>query len=518
MASKIPEQCRKLEIGTVRDTGEKLIKYNSLAEALGYDRYLSLSHSRLGKCVTACNETRFTRWSKGGNQFRVLNLRKVVEVILPNFMDGFFRELHGQPSRRHWHGTDPREIYHNAEIVLQFLKERLNMSYDPTSPQAQKGTLGEKIFTKLAQQYGWHVENMTAELGTYKVDFMCSDENGEAFLVEVKTYDSKFDVSGRYFSLLDECWDKACNQSRSMNHPLTWCFVDAVTGTAWYADANDLLKPCTINGKNYPERINFDPEGGTQPARAFHINQFNFLGNIDPDDLKQLRAINVKGAESSDAASNASEASDAVDNAPDEEVPTDSTQSEADVAKLTQSLQVPGERPVDLYFANGDYYLIASHLRRATGFTGDKVVDCCKVYRFRQGNKSLRPCFIHLRDVPAFCMQIHDEYKDFKVGSFRKKCAQTARELARWFEDFIPAFYGEKPVQSQDDTANDESDAAILQRTFKDLYDSVNQATKKWNALCDILTHIKKRSEQEQLYDIFAEVFKNSNAKQAAAR
>ena len=130
MSIKIPEQCRKLKFGTMPDTGETIIVYNSLTEALGYNKFLSLSHSRFGKCVSACcKPVRMSYRFKKGRAISAyaLPLKKVVEVILPNFMDGFFRELNGQPSRRRWHGTDPREIYHNAEVVLRFLTEHLGM-------------------------------------------------------------------------------------------------------------------------------------------------------------------------------------------------------------------------------------------------------------------------------------------------------------------------------------------------------------------------------------------------------
>lgn len=67
----------------------------------------------------------------------VLKLKKVVEGILPRFLEGFLRETRQSESRQQFFGAKPEEIFRRTKILLETLKEKM-MSYDANSLQAKK--------------------------------------------------------------------------------------------------------------------------------------------------------------------------------------------------------------------------------------------------------------------------------------------------------------------------------------------------------------------------------------------
>lgn len=266
---------------------ELVIPQNNLTVAIGYNKFLSLKTSRLGQFCDKANAVK-----KIGNR-NMLKLDKVVKVVLPAFLKGYFREFNGQPSRQNFCKIDPKEIYHNAEIVLKILKERMYMSYDPNSLEAKKGTLGEAIIKKILEGRGWIIEKPadTFKSGASIVDFYCHSPDGTAGnFAEVKTQIAyPYGIEKAFCYSFSTKQIEAYKEYARKHGVLAMYIVDPEAGVVFGQDLAILEMPIKIDGREYPFDKCVEIMGGD--FHYWHRNQFNELCNIPEDDLAELRKL-----------------------------------------------------------------------------------------------------------------------------------------------------------------------------------------------------------------------------------
>ena len=109
------------DIVTTTYQGKILIKQNTLTVAMGLSKDISPTDSRLGKYINAFNavtKIKSVRW---------LDVQKVVEGILPQFLNGYLGEIRGSPSRQQFCKNTPTFIFQNTKAVLDILKENFSM-------------------------------------------------------------------------------------------------------------------------------------------------------------------------------------------------------------------------------------------------------------------------------------------------------------------------------------------------------------------------------------------------------
>lgn len=109
------------DIVTTTYQGKILIKQNTLTVAMGLSKDISPTDSRLGKYINAFNavtKIKSVRW---------LDAQKVVEGILPQFLNGYLGEIRGSPSRQQFCKNTPTFIFQNTKAVLDILKENFSM-------------------------------------------------------------------------------------------------------------------------------------------------------------------------------------------------------------------------------------------------------------------------------------------------------------------------------------------------------------------------------------------------------
>ena len=223
----------------------------------------------------------------------LLDLKLLVENILPQFLKDFLRTIRGQPSRQQFFGKDPMKIYHNTERLLQILKGRLYMIYNPNSLEAKKGALGEAIVKKILERFGWIVEKPadTFKSGASIVDFYCRSFDGTVGdFTEVKTQ-----IAYPYGIEKAPCYSfptkriEAYKEYSRTHGALKIFVVDPEAGEVFGQKLDILENPTLIDGKEYPFNKHVEIMGGD--FHYWHRNQFELFALIDEDDLAELRKL-----------------------------------------------------------------------------------------------------------------------------------------------------------------------------------------------------------------------------------
>lgn len=168
------------DIVTTTYQGKILIKQNTLTVAMGLSKDISPTDSRLGKYINVFNavtKIKSVRW---------LDAQKVVEGILPQFLNGYLGEIRGSPSRQQFCKNTPTFIFQNTKAVLDILKENFSMhNLKPiktiTTPNGTKlGVYKEngKLFygiSRLAKALGFSqfANDSTLAMAFKNKDFYC---------------------------------------------------------------------------------------------------------------------------------------------------------------------------------------------------------------------------------------------------------------------------------------------------------------------------------------------------------
>lgn len=283
---------------TVDNQGVYRVKMNDLALCLGYNKYLSLSHTRLGKYITrfdACRKINHTNW---------LDLHKVVTGVLPRFVDEFFFEVRQSDSRQQFFGNAPEDIYSRTKVVLESLKEWWNLCLDKNSPSYKKGKLGELLCIEaMKRQCGTitRLDGHPPEEDSFDViDFRAKNIHAEEWLIEVKTRNGTFPfANGKYpcysFPRVDvEAWTKRANDFLL---PLELWIVDYKTGGIFMGKFDDtaggLNSPKTIDFKEFP--LTYATDKGDMVY--FHQSQFSRVIPLTEREITAFRAIDSENIE-----------------------------------------------------------------------------------------------------------------------------------------------------------------------------------------------------------------------------
>lgn len=281
---------------TVDDQGVYRVKMNDLALCLGYNKYLSLSYTRLGKYITrfdACRKINHTNW---------LDLHKVVTGVLPRFVDEFFFEVRQSDSRQQFFGNAPEDIYSRTKVVLESLKEWWNLCLDKNSSSYKKGKFGEFVCIKAVQLRGETITRLDGrppeEDSFDVVDFRVRNRNGVDLLIEVKTRNGTYPfANGKYpcysFPRVDvEAWTKRANDFLL---PLELWIVDYASGEIFMGKFDELNTPKTIDFKEFP-LIHKTNKGDIV---YFHQKQFRHTRQLTESEIATFRAIDSEDANTS---------------------------------------------------------------------------------------------------------------------------------------------------------------------------------------------------------------------------
>ena len=304
--------------------------------------------------------------------------------------------------------------------------------YDPNALETKRGTLGEEIVRRYYESRGCKVEHMRDARGVYKVDFKITD--GDYFwYTEVKTYASKEDEFGRHFNITDEYFNRAQTFADNNCAKLELAFVDPVTGRFYLSPADELLEPVTINGREYPDRINFSPADGSKPARSFHVNQFDSCPIAD-DILAKLREL----YDTPDAQG--------------EVEPLD------DSAKVVRTFDFNGKK-LDVYQVDGSdkFFVMHRQIFKLIGFAGGSAKHFAAnigatIYTFRVGNRHMNPNFLDVRDLPDVLKKFRavNDTPDRRTDKYQRKLnAQRLEEFLRM--TVLPTLYGGVIIQTHDE-------------------------------------------------------------------
>lgn len=277
------------EIALLKDDerGALWIKQNQLTVAMGYNKYLSKTHSRLGQFIMNAGAL------KKAGKVNMLNLQKVVEHVLPLYLKGFFGTLHGQPSRRQFFNNEPNTIYHHTVQLLEVLRGKLDMCYDPNSLAVKKGALGEKIAKKCLEQLSGHAlekPNDTFTSGASIVDFVSHHANGDIYY-EVKTqiaYPYGIEKAMLY-SFPTSRINAYKKYAEEHDVDIMLVIVDPSDGYIYEAPLDVLEELTTIDARQYPFDKYNEALGGE--FHYWHREQFSRLIEISPDELAELQKL-----------------------------------------------------------------------------------------------------------------------------------------------------------------------------------------------------------------------------------
>lgn len=426
--------------------GELWIQQNNLTVALGYSKYLGRNKKRgsgLGKYFHG------NVMKKLGN-LNLLNLRLVVESVLPQFLKGFFRAINGQPSRQKLFGNKPADIFHNTEAVLTILKERLNMCYDPNSPEARKGALGENIVDKYLSKAGYDVEvpieraNGSASV----VDFEIFSNDRLVFCAEVKTqaaYPYGIEQAPCYSFPKDKI-DAYVRYAHEHDKPVNFYVVDPTDGFVRFANIFNLLKP-TIIARQFPSVS--QNNGLNCICYYFHREQFGGKFAIEPNDLAELRklfGIESKPTQEPDK-----------ETAPEEKpAPSEPATKNADI------LTAPNGTIISIIKATNDsrFFVKASQIDTAIGnvahgispkstlMTAAKTLGVTEYHTNDFRNRKV--FLLAVDDVPRVLSQY---YKNTCTATPKTKKFQRAQEALRlrdWFQSVVLPQFGSSHVEKQE--------------------------------------------------------------------
>lgn len=145
-----------------------------------------------------------------------------------------------------------------------------------------KGALGEAVAAELLRQKNNTVERCIDKFDSVNPDFYMRWDCGEA-LCEVKSYHMNVFNGEKSFIVQVEQFDKPQAFARKKNMSLWWIFVDDRTGKVYWQLQDDFAKAMS--------KVNFDTEGGTQPAYKIPVDKLRLLGEVDPVSTRELRRL-----------------------------------------------------------------------------------------------------------------------------------------------------------------------------------------------------------------------------------
>lgn len=255
------------------------------------------------------------------------------------------------------------------------------MAFDMNTLETQKGVYGQELAMSFLRNRGYDVRDMKVSEGVFDVDFEITDDKGRKMFVEVKTYSSSqmYGV-GRTFAIRDDLLNVAQNYAWHNDLPLSFMFIDDMTGKAYLQNTNVLFAVKEIYGIKFPTQIYFSPQDESQPAHVFHVDQFINFATLSEKQIEKLRSYSPnkiyppikndtsrKSAEiiQADAITTKLPPPPADQSGETPEIPT----IPHDTLKKIQTIKASDSRKLIVWFApNGKFWLRASELNVFLGY------------------------------------------------------------------------------------------------------------------------------------------------------
>lgn len=166
------------------------------------------------------------------------------------------------------------------------------MCYDPNSPQAKLGALGEEIVKRyLEQDFSVKKPSDTFASGASIVGFELFEDGNLTGLVEVKVQSSyPYGIEqAPCYSFPASRINTYLEYSNARGLPLRLYVVDPSTETVFQQTLRLLHLSTTIDGRKFPFDKAVRTLGGV--CRYFHTNQFEYAFTLSDEDVNSLRAI-----------------------------------------------------------------------------------------------------------------------------------------------------------------------------------------------------------------------------------
>lgn len=168
------------------------------------------------------------------------------------------------------------------------------MSYDPNSPQARKGALGEQIVKRLLEKFGCTVERpdgMPEDSATL-IDWHAWGASG-LVCVEVKTI-KKFPYSHikiPTFKIPLAKYEAYKREAQERGGELELYFVSSEDGKIYASNARVLDEGYREGGFEFPLTVTLKDD---DPEICFCLDQFTYKWVIEPEDLAALKALDAE--------------------------------------------------------------------------------------------------------------------------------------------------------------------------------------------------------------------------------
>lgn len=304
------------------------------------------------------------------------------------------------------------------------------MSYDPTTPAARKGKLGEQIVKRLLEKFGCTVERPDGmpEDSATAIDWLVW-ENGGLVCVEVKTI-KKFMYSHIPISTFKiplakyECYKR---EAQERGAELELYFVSSEDGRIYAANARILDEGYREGGFEFPVTVEMKDN---DPDICFCLDQFTYKWSIEPEDLEALREIDAEFQSSGVSV-----------------VPKSVQASTAPVQELSSRCFVaPNGTELEFCPFERDMYVSARKFKAALGYSNswDEKGFVEQAARSAQVAPSSRDETKYLRahDIPKLLDAFIQLTSTAKVGTSKYSRSEAAMELKAWFnETVMPALY-----------------------------------------------------------------------------
>lgn len=339
-----------------------------------------------------------------------------------------------------------RDWFQNEVLPL---KGAFSMSYDPTTPAARKGKLGEQIVKRLLEKFGCTVERPDGmpENSATAIDWLVW-ENGGLVCVEVKTI-KKFMYSHIPIPTFKiplakyECYKR---EAQERGAELELYFVSSEDGRIYAANARILDEGYREGGFEFPVTVEMKDN---DPDICFCLDQFTYKWSIEPEDLEALRAIDAEFQ--SNGVSALSEPVQTMAQARADTEPAQKPVQELSSRWFTSpngtELEFcPFESDLRAGCTSPDMYVATRKFKAALGYSNswdekgfvEQAAKSAQVEPFSREETK----YLLARDIPKLLDAFIQMTSTAKVGTSKYRRSEAAMELKAWFnETVMPALY-----------------------------------------------------------------------------
>lgn len=151
-----------------------------------------------------------------------------------------------------------------------------------TKTTVKKGNIGEKIAQSYLERKGFIVYRPNTP-GSHPFDNLCANDKN-IFVAEIKTKEARKYYADTGVDIRH--YDKYLYIKKTHNVKVYIIFVDAYNAKIYGNELNELIKPITVNGKNYPSK-----EGG---IIYFPLVNMITIANLTKEQCAEISGYNTK--------------------------------------------------------------------------------------------------------------------------------------------------------------------------------------------------------------------------------